>query len=245
MKSANCLLWTAPIPLLTLAVLVSLLTGCCSSKPKQPATHSRGWIGGEYKTVSAFPPSLKHTQKSALLVTGLNTNTPAAAAGLAEGDLVLELDHQPATSLKKFRQTIDVTEPGKLLALKAWHDNQILECNVRVGRETFNYNGTFAVGFPAFFHEVRLWPTSGFSLCVLGYEPEPLDDRKDLSSAEQRYFISCSPTNYHATDEGWKAWLVIMQASTSKTINSQEIVAPETASALNPAGDKGLSFLSR
>lgn len=217
--------------MLTLAMLIAFASGCSSTKPKEPVKHSRGWIGGEYKAVSVFPPSLKHTQKSALLITSLNTNTPAAIAGLAEGDVILEINHQAATSLKKFRQTIDATEPGKVVALKAWRDNQTLEPNVRVGRETFNYNGTLALGLPGFFHEVQLWPTSGFSLCVLGYESEPLDERKELSSAEERYLRNCSAKSHNATDDGWKAWLVILQASSSKTIQSQEIVGPETAAA--------------
>ncbi len=105
----------------------------------------------------------------------------------------------------------------------------MVERNVRVGRETFTYNGTFAIGLPGFFYGVKLWSNAGFSLGVLGYEPEPVSDRKDLSSAEARYFMNCDPKKYHPSDEGWKAWLVIMQASTQKRIRSQEIVPPQTS----------------
>src|SRR6476660_7048688 len=72
-------------------------TGQCSSKSKEPAEHHRGWIGGEFKAVSVVPPELKGKQRHAILITSLNTNTPAALAGLAEGDLLLELNHQPVT----------------------------------------------------------------------------------------------------------------------------------------------------
>ena len=87
--------------LLCLGATALVITGCCSAKPKEAAIHQRGWIGGEYKAVCMFPPGLKHTQKSALLVTALNTNAPASLAGLNEGDLLLELNHKPATRLKR------------------------------------------------------------------------------------------------------------------------------------------------
>ena len=210
MKSVTCLFRNGPMTLLCLGVLAPVITGCCSTKSKEAASHHRGWIGGEYKAVSMFPAGLQHTQKSALLVTALNTNTPAALAGLNEGDLILELDHQPAVGLRKFHQTIDRAEPGTLLPVKAWRGGEMVERNVRVGRETFTDSGTFAIGFPGFFYGVKLWSNAGFSLGVLGYEPEPVSDRKNLSSAEARYFMNCDPKKYHPSDEGWKAWLVIM-----------------------------------
>src|SRR5438477_12412597 len=110
MKTTKCLFQNGLMNLLCLGVMgLVVITGCCSTKPKEEPAHQRGWIGGDYKAVSVFPPGLKRTQKSALLITALNTTTPAAVAGLAAGDLILELDHQPATSLKRFRETIDAT----------------------------------------------------------------------------------------------------------------------------------------
>ena len=106
----------------------------------------------------------------------------------------------------------------------------MVECHVRMGRETFNYNGSFAIGLPGFFHDFRLWPNGGLSLGVVGYETEPVEERKELTSAEARYFTKYDPKNYHVTDEGWKAWVAIMQASTCKTIRSQEIVPAQTSS---------------
>src|SRR5205807_952391 len=38
-----------------------------------------------------------------------------------------------------------------------------------------------------------------------GYETEPASDRKELSSAEMRYFKNCDPKNYQVTDEGMES----------------------------------------
>jgi len=105
-----------------------------------------------------------------------------------------------------------------------------VESDVRVGRETFTYNGTLSIGLPGYFHEMRLLPGgAGFSLGVLGYQPEPVDERKELSSAEARYFMNCDPKNYRVSNEGWKAWLALVEAGTQKTIRSQEVVPARTA----------------
>src|SRR5437899_8399458 len=125
-------------------VVLSTSASCLGSensasrdKDRQPPEHHRGWIGGEYKTVRshgswstpaealvAFPESLKATHKRGLLITALSTNTPAYLAGLREGDLILELDHNKITSLADFRAKIDEMKPGSPLTVRAYRDEE-------------------------------------------------------------------------------------------------------------------------
>jgi hypothetical protein len=69
-----------------------------------------------------------------------------------------------------------------------------------------------------------------------------VDERKELSSAEARYFKNCDPKNYRASDEGWKVWLVVMQAWTHKTIQSQEVVPAPTALFSEPVQNRQVSI---
>src|SRR5438309_579933 len=97
----------------TIPLFLSALTlGCSSTMSKEMPVHERGWIGGEYKVVTVFPAGFSNAPKAAILVTALSTNTPASLAGLEEGDLILELNHQPATKLRRLRQEIDHSQPG-------------------------------------------------------------------------------------------------------------------------------------
>src|SRR3954471_8561096 len=112
----------ASILLVALSVSMSALASekpTTDKKEKEPTEHHRGWIGGEYKLVRrhwnwfmsdqavvAFPKSLSGTEKKGLLITALSTNTPAYIAGLREGDLILELDHEKVTSVPNFRAKI-------------------------------------------------------------------------------------------------------------------------------------------
>ncbi len=201
--------------------------------------HARGWVGGEYKVagkwsffrpepvVPAMPPQLR-PRKNALFVTALSTNTPAALAGVREGDLILELNHTPMMRLKDFRRTIDRSEPGTSLPVKVYRNGETNDYSVVVGRETFRYQGTFAVVFPPIVRGLDLWPDPDFSLIVLGYQTET--KRVELDSVESNYIRSCHPKWFHAEDGDGNAWLVIFRLSKSKLILSQEIVPSPTAS---------------
>jgi membrane-associated protease RseP (regulator of RpoE activity) len=234
---------TIPLFLSVLALGSSLATS------KEAPIHERGWIGGEYKVVTVFPAGFSNAPKAAVLVTSLNTNTPASLARVEAGDLIVELNHQPATKLRSLRRTIDNSQPGTLLPVKIWHEGQIVERKIRVGRETYNNGGVFMVGLPGFFHAPKLWPftlhNAGLSVVVAGFTPEQASDRRELSSAEERYFKNCHPTNYRPTDAGWKVWLVIMQAETNKQIRSQEIVPAATASLPKTTDAQAFGYVGR
>ena len=181
--------------LLPLGSSMLIMTGCCSKTKPEPR-HERGWIGGEYKAVCKVPAELKNQKKTCVLLTDLATNTPAYAAGLRPGDLILEVNHQRPTGLRSFRDSVDRSQPGSVLPIQVWHETQKMEYDVRVGRETYTANGTFMIGLPPFLHPLQLWPSSGFSVGVVGYELESGSERKELQSAETTYLKNCDPKNF-------------------------------------------------
>ncbi len=204
--------------------LAFLPAGCSSNK----TILQRGWIGGDYVLarhdaawqrmsnspgVSGTLPESVHAQKSAIEITGLATNAPARMAGLRSGDFVLELNHEPVTSLQAFRHTIDHSAPGTLLPVKAYHDGQFTEIQVPVGREKYRSGGCFSITLPTVVHRWDLWPNPGFSLVCVGYEPNP-GLRHELGKTHEVY------------DENWSAYLGIIEVSSGNRITAQEPVAP-------------------
>lgn len=223
-------------------ILTVFFAGCAGNKPQKPAlVAQRGWIGGNYKPVhvpgffvpregiGAFPSSIK-TQKAAVLIISLATNTPAWVSGLHEGDLPLELDHKPVASLQNFRHEIDRRPPGALLPVRYYREGQITNCNVFVGRELFRKQGTLAIVLPPVTDALKLWPDPGFSLIVLGYKPNP-GCRKELASVQEQFAHSCDPKGYQSQDEDWRAWLAIFCLSKETCILSQEFAPPSGADA--------------
>ena len=110
-------------------LLVALLVGAFGPRSSVGApkpVHQRSWLGGEYKLakrpmmfqsrdiVRAFPNYLRDQQHGGILITALETNTPAAMSGLRPGDLVLKVNDQPVEKLGAFE------EPGAFEELAAF-----------------------------------------------------------------------------------------------------------------------------
>lgn len=189
---------TSSLPGLVLGALALCLAGCATHKERPAA--QRGWIGGQcvlakkvavleailhrpgVEDYQQFPESVRRTQKAAVLVKHLGTNAPAYRAGLRQGDLIVELDHRPAVRLKQFHRTIEASLPGTSLPVKVYRDGQTAEYTVAVGRETYRRGGEFRLVLPSVVHGWDLWPNPGFSLVLLGYEPNR-DPAKDATQS--------------------------------------------------------------
>jgi hypothetical protein len=210
----------------------------CSIKEKEksPPEHYRGWIGGEYKVarrhwswsdttdaVAAFPKSLTNAQKG-ILITGLNSNTPACLAGLREADLILELDHQRIRSLADFRRRIDQAKPGASLAVQIFRHGELEEHSVTVGRETFFEHGNFAIGLPLGVPRPNFSFNPSFSLVALGLTWRS-NKRTELDSAEET-FRRENEKEHHPSNPYWDAWAGPFFVGRSREIRAQEIVNP-------------------
>jgi membrane-associated protease RseP (regulator of RpoE activity) len=199
-----------------------LAAGC--GTPKEKPLLSRGWVGGQVALVRDYPKSMIPRPKAAILLTALATNTPAAVAGLHEGDLVLALDHQPVEKLRDFRRKIDSLVPGNSLPVTAWRDGKIKNYTVVVGRETYRKGGNFTIFFPGIVGQWNLWPHGdypGLSLVALGYQMNDAH-RLELGSVERQYDLKCNPRDTPYTED-YKIWIAFMEFSKGKRIAGQQL----------------------
>jgi hypothetical protein len=204
---------------------LSLLVDGCASEKNKPVVQ-RGWIGGEYAVarapgfitsmswnagvVGTLPKPLQPIRIAAIQVRRLETNTPAAFAGLRKNDFILEINHQPAANLQDFRRIIDYSTPGSRLALKFYRDGVTNNCDVVVGCEKFKRGGVFTVCFPTVVHGWDLWPNPGFSLVFLGLGTNP-GLRHDLNHDTHEVY-----------DVDWNAYLIFFEVSYGKRIIAQQ-----------------------
>ncbi|HEY5911419.1 MAG TPA: PDZ domain-containing protein [Verrucomicrobiae bacterium] len=221
-----------PGAILVIALAGTLCVGCAGNKPKaKDPVFQQGWVGGQYKlahvprlfsphdSVNAFPAALSHAQKAGVLVMRLGTNAPAQAAGLREGDVILEINHQPVTTLRTFRRHIEQSEPGSWLSVNLWRNGQFEEKRICVGKETYRRQGVFALGL--ILHNFNFAVNPGFSLAVLGYQPNP-GHHIDLASVDQEFSRKCSAGPYQPSEQDWAVWLAIVEVSKGKIILAQE-----------------------
>jgi hypothetical protein len=214
------ILWLICIPTL-------LAVGCASEKGKPLA--ERGWIGGEYVAAKpstlwnrssgagvacTLPKALQTNRAVAVQITRLNTNSPAALAGLRKDDFIVEVNHRPVGSLQAFRRTVDRSQSGTTLTVTAWRDKKFVDFSVPVGREKYKSGGYFSICFPTVVHRWDLWPDPGFSLVCVGYEPDP-GLRHELA-------VTVKPPEVY--NENWKAYLVFVEVSKGERVVAEEPV---------------------
>jgi hypothetical protein len=233
----------------------SVLISACASAPKDKTVakekpfHQRGWIGGSYErakaertvpdlffgdggAIYAFPSALTNTQKAGVLITALATNTPAYQAGLRAGDLILELRHQQVLDLPGFWQVLTEARPGVALPVKAYRIGQTSDYTVTVGREEFQYIGTFGIGLPGYiesFHPIPTREAPYVSLMALGYKKND-EPRVEFGSVRKQYEHACNPkAKQEGQDRDWWCWLAIFWVSEGKKIVAQEEFAEKRA----------------
>lgn len=227
-----------------------ILVSGCASGPKP--VHQRGWIGGIYleadtsliKTVSAnvfekgsgvmpvLPETVRQKQKRAVFVSRVFDQTPLAAADIREGDLILSVNDEPVTTLKKFRKRIDGASPGDGLSLSILRGAEPLQKEVTVGMETYQHMHVLSLGF-RLSSQLDPLPHPDFNLLgLLSYEKN--NTRLELHSPEYRYFEANAvhdgdkqEANHEkalANWEGWDAWCLILGLSGKKIICDQTSV---------------------
>jgi hypothetical protein len=205
-----------------------LLSGCAAPR-EQPASR-RGWIGGDYKlacrenfwnavspspaVASGLPRELGSKLKSAIVFTGLRTNTPASRAGLQQKDYILEVNHQPVIRLRDFRRTIDQCKPGTTVTIRAYRDGKELDLPVLIGEETFRKGGTFSIVFPSVVHRWDLCLNPGVSFVIAGYEANP-GLRHEMRNSREVF------------DEDWKAFAGIFELTKGKRVIAQKLAGSD------------------
>ncbi len=243
MKRTNHIAIRITIPLL-------LLVSACSG---QKENLYRGWIGGVYLeadpswlksvsqnyfekgqgTVPALPKEVRGRQESAILVSRVFDNTPAAASGLHEGDLVLEIDHVKVEDLAAFRKAVDLLEPGASVPVDIFRNGSFRTETMIIGRETYQMLHSFSLGL-GLGTEFNPIPHPDFSLLDLIYYKTHAD-RLELNSPEFQFFQTArqqgdTPTEPNAAQEagreGWDFKLVLFGLGSKHDILAQEMIQP-------------------
>lgn len=95
----------------------------------------RGWLGVRIQPVTQeIAESLELAKAAGALVSGVNPDGPAAEAGIASGDVILEFDGQSISEMSKLPRVVADAEIGKTVVVSVWRKGERVNVDVTVAR---------------------------------------------------------------------------------------------------------------
>ena len=214
-------------------VLATAWAVCGAAAATEKAPKTRSWMGGAYETLRAsadmfcprLPEAVRARQKGAVLATAIYPSTPAAAARIRAGDLIVALDRVPVTRARDLYRWVDRKRPGDAGRVEVFRDGAFHELTMTLGRERFEIGGSFMIGLRVS-SRLDLIPDRDFSLFVLDWKRE--SRRADLAAPGAEYVGAEKSTRGDergmVSEEGWRVWAGPFGLRQYKRILSQERV---------------------
>jgi len=95
----------------------------------------RGWLGVRIQTVSEeLAEGLRLDKPHGALVASVTEGGPAEAAGILQGDVILEFDNRPITEMRKLPRFVAETPIGAEVDVKVWRKGEEKTFQVELGK---------------------------------------------------------------------------------------------------------------
>lgn len=96
---------------------------------------SRGWLGLEPQSVTTdIAKAFNLTETKGVIIASIVPNSPAAAAKLAVGDIIIELNNKPAISVNQLMNVVGSLKPGSKLPVKVLRGGKTIPVEVTLGQ---------------------------------------------------------------------------------------------------------------
>jgi serine protease Do len=100
---------------------------------------SRGWLGVQIQEMTpAIAASLGLQGQHGALIAAVTANSPAAEAGLKQGDVVLSFNGAEISQLRDLPRAVSATRPGSSASMTVWRNGQKTELQVKIGEAPEN-----------------------------------------------------------------------------------------------------------
>ena len=93
----------------------------------------RGWLGVQIQDLTQeFSDSLGYDSTDGAFVASVEPNSPAAAANIQAGDIIIEFDGKPINSFKDLPKVVAETDIGKEVIVKVWRNGAMTNITVKI-----------------------------------------------------------------------------------------------------------------
>jgi serine protease Do len=95
---------------------------------------TRGWLG---VSIQPLTPELAKgfglKEPNGVLISDVMQQSPAATAGIASGDIIIEFDRKKVDSPQELQKAVAATTPGRAVPLKVWRDKGEKTLEIKIG----------------------------------------------------------------------------------------------------------------
>jgi serine protease Do len=195
----------------------------------------RGWLGVHIQGLDEdLATGLHLDAPKGALVAQVTPDSPAAAAGLEQGDVVLSYNGQAIDEVRDLTRLVAETDPGTEAKLMVWRDGQEMALNVEIGQMEVDQEVVAAATDEA----VDSTPKLGLALAQLTPDAKrSMDLPHDLEGAVVTEVQPDSP----AAEKGLQRGDVIIEADHQKVTEPKAVSDAVRAAA--ERGDKSILLL--
>ena len=95
---------------------------------------TRGWLG---VSIQPLTPELAKSfglkEPNGVLISDVMQQSPAATAGIASGDVIIEFDKKKVDSPQELQKAVAATAPGRAVPLKVWREKAEKMLEIKIG----------------------------------------------------------------------------------------------------------------
>jgi serine protease Do len=95
---------------------------------------TRGWLG---VSIQPLTPELAKSfglkEPNGVLISDVMQQSPAASAGIASGDVIIEFDRKKVDTPQELQKVVAATTPGRAVPLKVWRDKGEKALEIKIG----------------------------------------------------------------------------------------------------------------
>ena len=117
---------------------------------EQTLAYERGWLGASIQGIDEdLAKNLDLGDQKGALVAQVTPDSPAVAAGLEQGDVILSYNGQPIKELRDLTNQVADTHPGTSAEMKIWRNGKEMNVDVEIGETPGNDQVMAATEKPA------------------------------------------------------------------------------------------------